>query len=41
MITVPLLNPKFALEVPGVRANFGFAALAPGRRNVFRKHLHA
>jgi hypothetical protein len=41
MITMPLLNSKFALEVPGVRANFGFAALAPALRSVFRKRLHA
>jgi len=40
MITVPLLNPKFALEVLGVRANFGFAALASALRNILGKRLH-
>jgi hypothetical protein len=35
------LNPKFASEVPHICANFGFAALTPGLRDVLRKRLHA
>jgi hypothetical protein len=38
---VPLLNPKFASEVPQMSANFGFAALVPGLRGALRKRGHA